>query len=118
MLAPITRWLTAAALVLTMAACSTVRIAYYGADFFIHQYADDYLGLDQDLLATWKPHLEAALARHKAEELPYLARFFDNALKGAEQGFDGAKVACLQDQLLDDLPIATPSWRSIWPHPC
>jgi len=99
-LAPITRWLTAAALVVAMAACSTVRIAYYGADFFIHQYADDYLGLDQDLLATWKPHLEAALARHKTEELPYLARFFDNALKGAEQGFDGAKVSCLQDQLL------------------
>ncbi len=97
--APITRRLTVALLFVTLAACSTVRIAYYGADFFIHQYADDYLGLDQDLLAAWKPHLEAALARHKAEELPYLARFFDNALKGAEQGFDQAKVACLQDQL-------------------
>lgn len=98
--APFTRRLTVAVLFVALAACSTVRIAYYGADFFIHQYADDYLGLDQDLLTTWKPHLNTALARHKAEELPYLARFFDNALKGVEQGFDQAKVGCLQDQLL------------------
>lgn len=98
--ASLARRLTIAALLLTLVACTTVRIAYYGADFFIHQYADDYLGLNEGLLETWKPHLDAALARHKAEELPYLARFFDNALKGAEQGFDQAKVACLQDQLL------------------
>jgi uncharacterized protein YceK len=87
-------------MVAILAGCSTVRIAYYGADFFIHQYANDYLGLDSDRLAAWQPHLDAALARHKAEELPYLARFFDNALRGAERGFDRAGVACLQDQLL------------------
>lgn len=92
--------LIAATTLLVLAACSTVRIAYYGAEIFVRQYADDYLGLDSELLSTWQPHLTEALARHRAEELPYLARFFDSALRGAERGLDRATVACLQDQAL------------------
>jgi len=92
--------LLAAAAIVTLSACSTVRIAYYGADILVREYADDYLGLDSALLAAWQPHLAQALARHKANELPYLARFFDNALRGAESGFDRPAVACLEDQAL------------------
>jgi hypothetical protein len=94
------RLLIAAATLATLAACSTVRLAYYGADIFVRQYADDYLGLDSTLLAAWQPHLTEALARHRAEELPYLARFFDSALHGAKRGLDASTVACLQDQAL------------------
>jgi len=94
------RLLVAAATLAALAACSTVRLAYYGADIFVRQYADDYLGLDSTLLAAWQPHLTEALARHRTEELPYLARFFDSALHGAEHGLDAATVACLQDQAL------------------
>lgn len=94
------RLLVAAATLAALAACSTVRLAYYGADIFVRQYADDYLGLDSTLLAAWQPHLTEALARHRAEELPYLARFFDSALHGAERSLDRSTVACLQDQAL------------------
>jgi hypothetical protein len=94
------RLLIVAATLVALAACSTVRIAYYGADIFVRQYADDYLGLDGELLATWQPHLTEALARHRAQELPYLARFFDSALRGTERGLDRSTVACLQDQAL------------------
>jgi hypothetical protein len=94
------RLLIAAATLAALAACSTVRLAYYGADIFVRQYADDYLGLDSTLLAAWQPHLTEALARHRTEELPYLARFFDSALHGAERGLDASTVACLQDQAL------------------
>jgi hypothetical protein len=96
---PHRRLITAAAL-LALTACSTVRIAYYGADILVRQYADDYLGLDSALLAAWQPHLRKALARHRADELPYLASFFDSALRGAERGFDRPTVACLEDQAL------------------
>ncbi len=94
------RLLIVAATLAALAACSTVRIAYFGADIFVRQYADDHLGLDSKLLAAWQPHLTEALARHRAEELPYLARFFDSALRGAERGLDRSTVACLQDQAL------------------
>jgi hypothetical protein len=94
------RLLIAATTLAALTACSTVRIAYFGADIFVRQYADDYLGLDSRLLAAWQPHLTGALARHRAEELPYLARFFDSALRGAERGLDRSTVACLQDQAL------------------
>ena len=92
--------LIAAAALAALAACSTVRIAYFGADIFVRQYADDYLGADSKLLATWQPHLTESLARHRAEELPYLAGFFDSALRGAERGLDRSTVACLQDHAL------------------
>jgi hypothetical protein len=92
--------LIVAATLAALAACSTVRIAYFGADIFVRQYADDHLGLDSKLLTAWQPHLTEALARHRAEELPYLARFFDSALRGAERGLDRSTVACLQDQAL------------------
>ena len=89
-----------AATLFALTACSTVRIAYYGADIFVRQYAADYLGLDNELLAAWQPHLTEALARHRADELPYLAQFFDNAQRGAERGLNRSTVACLQDQAL------------------
>lgn len=99
-IARLSRLLIVAATLSVLAACSTVRIAYYGADIVVRQYANDYLGLDSELLATWQPHLTEALARHRVEELPYLARFFDSALRGAERGLDRSTVACLQDQAL------------------
>jgi hypothetical protein len=83
-----------------LTACSTVRVLYYGADILVRQYADDYVGLDNTVLAAWQPHLTEALSRHKADELPYLARFFDNALRGAQRGFDRETVVCLEDQAL------------------
>ena len=80
--------------------CSAVRIAYQGADIGIRHYADDYLDLDSERLAAWQPHLTQALARHRSEELPYLARFFEDALAGANRGLDRTQVECLEDQVL------------------
>lgn len=86
------------ALLLACGGCSRVTIAYNTADFFIEGYAKDYLELDDPQVASWKPELESALANHRREDLPYLARFFDTALKGAQQGFDGPRMLCLTDQ--------------------
>ena len=99
-IALLSRSLIVAAALVVLAACSTVRIAYHGADILIRQYADDYLALDAELAAAWEPQLTQALDRHKAEELPFLASFFDGALRAAERGFDRATVDCLQDQAL------------------
>jgi len=85
-------------LLLNSAGCSRVSIAYNSADFVIERYAKDYLGLDDPQIASWQPELEDALTRHRHNDLPYLARFFDTAQEGAVKGFDAQRMRCLIDQ--------------------
>jgi hypothetical protein len=85
-------------LVLLIGGCSGMHLAYNTADFFIERHADDYLGLDSAQMQRWSPTLEAALNRHRQEELPYLAAFFDSAQNHARKGFTPTDVACLLDQ--------------------
>ncbi len=90
--------LTGAALVLLIGGCSGMQLAYNTADFLIEHYADDYLRLDEAQMQRWSPTLDAALAMHRREELPYVAAFFDSARNDAREGFTQADVACLLDQ--------------------
>ena len=83
---------------LVLSGCSGVRLAYNSADFLIERYADDYLGLDGSQMASWSPTLDVALAKHREQELPYLAAFFDSAQNDARKGFTTADVHCLLDQ--------------------
>jgi hypothetical protein len=98
---PVPRWLTGLFAVIALAAlvaCSRVSLVYNTADLFVENYAEDYLSLDPAQIARWRPALDSALARHRRQELPYLARFFDDAHRGATQGFDEARMQCLLDQ--------------------
>lgn len=90
--------MVALALAALLAGCSTVRLAYNAADIFIERYANDYLGLGDEQLRGWSPTLDAALDRHRTEELPYLAAFFDTALADARGGFSRDGINCLLDQ--------------------
>ncbi len=85
-------------LTLLTAGCSSVQLAYNTADFFIARYADEYLGLDGTQRRDWSPQLKAALERHRTDELPYLAAFFEQAARDARAGFTPANVDCLLDQ--------------------
>jgi len=85
-------------LLLAASGCSRVSIAYNSADFLIEQYAKDYLALEGPQIASWQPTLENALSRHRQEDLPYLARFFDDAHEGAVKGFNQPRMQCLLDQ--------------------
>ncbi|NEX21683.1 hypothetical protein G3480_15415 [Thiorhodococcus mannitoliphagus] len=80
---------------LAISGCSRVTIAYNTADFFAKQYAIDYLDLASDQVARWEPRLEQELARHRSQELPYLAAFFDQVLAASRTGFDTSNMACL-----------------------
>lgn len=91
-------WLLLGASLLLSTGCSTVRLAYNTADLFIGGYAGDYLGLDAEQRRAWSPTLRTTLARHRSEELPYLAAFFDTALTDAKQGFTRQGIDCLLDQ--------------------
>jgi hypothetical protein len=83
---------------LLMTGCSGVRIAYNTADYLIEHYADGYLSLDSAQITSWTPTLDAALDRHRQQELPYLAAFFDSAMRDARKGFRRADVDCLWQQ--------------------
>lgn len=81
--------------VLTLVGCSTVTIAYNQADFFVKAYAKDYLDLEPVQVAGWEPMLTRELARHRAEELPYLAAYADQVLRASRLGLDEGNMTCL-----------------------
>jgi len=91
--------LVAVSLASALVACSRVQLAYNTADLFIELYADSYLALDRDQLASWRPTLKTLLASHREDELPFVAAFFDTAWRGALDGFSAARAGCLLDQL-------------------
>lgn len=90
-----------ALLVLLLTGCSRVSLVYSSADFFIEQYADDYLSLNGAQIASWRPALADALARHRQDELPFLAAFFNGLYQGTKRGFDAPTVECLIDSFED-----------------
>ena len=79
----------------TLSGCSQIQIAYGTSEFFIKRYANDYLKLDSEQLARWEPRLKAALAAHRAQELPLLAGLFDALHAAGSAGFDQANTRCL-----------------------
>ncbi|MBK1719840.1 hypothetical protein CKO27_19715 [Thiocystis violacea] len=95
-------WL-AAALILTvlLSGCSRVTLVYNTADLFARQYASDYLGLSREQMDRWEPRLTLALSRHRAEELPHLAAFFDRTLQASRVGFDATGMSCLSGKFRD-----------------
>lgn len=74
--------------------CSQVSLVYRNADVLLQQYIDGYLDLDDAQRIRWEPHLRAALARHRTEELPALAAFFDQMQLASRTGFDAHNAAC------------------------
>jgi hypothetical protein len=98
---PKTMLLVLLAAVLCVAACSSVRIAYRSADFLLARYADDYLGLSSNQIEAWEPRLKVALAEHRAQELPQLAGFFDQALQASRAGFGARDSQCLATAFKD-----------------
>ena len=98
-LSPFTLVLIATLMVIS--GCSRVTLVYNTADFFAKQYATDYLNLAEGQIANWEPHLDAELARHRSEELPFLASFFDSTLKSSRAGFDERNMSCLTTEFRD-----------------
>lgn len=86
---------------LLVVGCSRMSILYRTADFLIEQYADDYLSVDSDQLAAWRPTLATVLARHRREELPHLAAFFSGLHEAARTGFKTSGTGCLLDVFED-----------------
>lgn len=81
-----------------LAGCSRVQLAYNTADLFITHYVESNMGFTSAQVASWRPALSEALARHRRQELPYLAAFFDTAWRDARRGFDAQSVDCLLAQ--------------------
>jgi len=86
---------------LLVVGCSRVSLFYRTADLFIEKYADDYLSLDRGQLADWKPTLSDGMARHRREELSYLAAFFGGLHDAAQAGFKAAGTECLLNAFED-----------------
>ncbi len=81
--------------------CSRIQVAYNSAEPLLKLYANDYLELEPDQIERWTPRLKASLATHRAQELPYLAAFFDATLKASRSGFNERNTACLLTNFKD-----------------
>ena len=77
--------------------CSRVSLVYNTADYFIEEYAEDYLETNNAQMSAWRPTLATALSRHRREELPYLAAFFDGFHQAVRVGLEPPAVECLVD---------------------
>ena len=77
--------------------CSRVSLVYNTADYFIEGYAEDYLETNNAQMSDWRPTLVNALSRHRREELPYLAAFFDAFHQAVHVGLEPPAVECLVD---------------------
>jgi len=87
-------WLVLTLLLVAASGCTRVSVVYHFADFFIEQTASDYLSLDDAQMASWRPALAEALARHRRDELPYLATFFDDFERGTRERLDASTLEC------------------------
>jgi hypothetical protein len=78
-----------------LSGCSRLDIAYGTAPFLIQRWANDYLDLDSAQATGWEPRLKAALAAHRATELPVLTGFVEGLYEASLSGFDAANTRCL-----------------------
>ncbi len=86
-----------AACALLLIGCSRIELAYRNADWLIARWADGQLDLSRAQQRAWEPQLEAALERHRGEELPRLVAWLRMAEEGATQGLGTDELACLAD---------------------
>jgi hypothetical protein len=82
---------------LLLIGCSRTELLYRNADWLITRWADAQLGLSGAQRGAWEPQLEAALERHRREELPRLVAWLGSAEQGAAQGLGMDELACLAD---------------------
>ncbi len=83
---------------LLLIGCSRTELVYRNADWLIASWADGQLDLSRAQQRAWEPQLEAALERHRSEELPRLAAWLRMAEQGAAQGLGTDRVSCLADR--------------------
>jgi hypothetical protein len=82
---------------LLLTGCSRTEFVYRNADWLITRWADAQLDLSAAQQRAWEPQLEAALDRHRSEELPRLAAWLQAAEQAARQRLGTDELACLAD---------------------
>ena len=92
---PAGRLLMVMVLLLLVSACG-VKFVYNKLDWLIPWYIDDYVSLNAQQEMLLDQRLVAYLARHRREQLPVYADFFEQVASAAEDGLDSAEL----DQLI------------------
>lgn len=72
-------------MVLLLGGCSRIGLVYNSSEFLIQRYVNGYINLSPEQREQWRPQLKAALAAHRAEDLPAVAAFIDQ-LRQLTQG--------------------------------
>ena len=83
------------AVVLALAACSAVRVAYNNADLYLTWKAEDYFALDSRQRALLRTKLDATSTWHRSEELTRYAAVLGAAGERVGGGVDEADIQWL-----------------------
>ena len=83
---------------LLLIGCSRTELVYRNADWLIARWTDRQLDLSRAQQRAWEPQLEAALERHRSEELPRLVAWLRMAEQGAAKGLGTDRLSCLADR--------------------
>ncbi len=82
-----------------LGACSGPQLAYRNADWLLTRYADGYLDLESAQRERWQPILQAALERHRGNELPLISAFLGRVAHAVEAGLSPSGLVCLRAEL-------------------
>ena len=87
-------------LLVLVAACSRMELAYRNADRLLEYYAGRTLDISRTQREQWQPMLAATLQRHRDSELAYLVTYLDIAGRLVNEQGDVAGADCLVDGAL------------------
>jgi hypothetical protein len=97
--------LIAAAALIAMSGCSTIRIAYNQADHIAAWTANDYFDLDAEQKAAFKARFDRFHAWHRGTQLPHYAELLESAHQRVSAGFSLADADWLSNALQERLEI-------------
>ncbi len=92
---PLLRSTLLSAVLLALAACSAVKVAYNNVDLYLIWKAEDYFALDRGQRALLKAELDSTTAWHRSEELTQYAEVLVAARERVGSGLGEADVEWL-----------------------
>lgn len=80
---------------LTLASCSTVKLAYNQADWLLVRYLDDYVALDTSQRERFESQLQAYLHTHRRERLPDYLVFVETTRERVTDGLTQREMSSI-----------------------
>lgn len=79
-------------LIVSLAACSSIKTLYNQLDWLLPWYLDDYVSLNEQQEGVFEKQLASAIQWHRQHQLPQYADFLDTVAVFAKDGLDEKEI--------------------------